>query len=33
MANAATPNMAVTYIWSTGDHVPATVIGPSWSCI
>ena len=29
MANNVTPGLAVTYIRSTGEHVPATIIGPS----
>mmetsp|Transcript_72063 Transcript_72063/g.120885 ORF Transcript_72063/g.120885 Transcript_72063/m.120885 type:complete len:97 (-) Transcript_72063:41-331(-) len=29
MAHVATPGMAVTYIRSTGEHVSATIIGPS----
>ena len=29
MADVAIPGMAVMYIWSTGGHVPATIIGPS----
>ena len=27
MTNVVTPNLAVTYIWSTGEHAPATIIG------
>ena len=29
MADVATPGMAVTYVWSTGEHAPATIVGPS----
>ena len=29
MINVVTPGLAVTYIWSTGEHVPATIIGRS----
>ena len=29
MADVATPGMAVTYVQSTREHVPATIVGPS----
>ena len=29
MADVATPGMAVTYDQSAGEHVPATILGPS----
>ena len=29
MADVATPGKAVTYVWSTSEHVPATIVGPS----
>ena len=29
MTNVVTPGLAVMYIWSTGEHAPATIIGRS----
>ena len=29
MANNVIPGMAVTYVWSTGEHVSANIFGPS----
>ena len=29
MADVATPGKAITYVRSTGEHVPATIVGPS----
>ena len=29
MANIGIPSMGIMYMWSTIEHVPATIMGPS----